>query len=497
MYKKERKSWMKHLDFTILDIICLELAYALSYFMRFGRKNEFLNEEYQRLAVVLILIDICVVFFGESYKSILRRKNTQEFKHVVVHATIIVAGMMVYGYWTRQSDFSRQIFLMFWGLSMIFEFVGRSGLKNFIKKKMMNDRNLSAMIVVTTDELVESCLKEFENLPYREFAVHGVVVVDAMRKGEIIRGIPVVANADDFFEYVKNNVVDEVFINGNTIASSQALADDLLEMGVTVHFNLVHASKLMPNKVIEQCGNYMVLTSSMCIATPRQLFFKRLMDIVGGFVGLVIAGIATIIFAPIIKKQSPGPIFFSQIRVGKNGRKFRFYKFRSMNVNAEEQKKELMEQNEMSGLMFKMEDDPRVFPVGRFMRKFSIDELPSCKHTLVFVHIEPSLIQGVIDPAGTQISLSAKCPPSAVDFFPMKCTGIAHRPGAVTVAEPPASGILYPMAVTIIHCLIRCTGDNPLLLAAVAFLAIFGYCAGTSAAAFSTAAFSAAAFSAT
>ena len=114
----------------------------------------------------------------------------------------------------------------------------------------------------------------------------------------------------------------------------------------------------------------------MCIATPRQLFFKRLMDIVGGFVGLVIAGIATIIFAPIIKKQSPGPIFFSQIRVGKNGRKFRFYKFRSMNVNAEEQKKELMGQNEMSGLMFKMEDDPRVFPVGRFMRKFSIDELP-------------------------------------------------------------------------------------------------------------------------
>ena len=91
---------------------------------------------------------------------------------------------------------------------------------------------------------------------------------------------------------------------------------------------------------------------------------------------MVIAGIATIIFAPIIKKQSPGPIFFSQIRVGKNGRKFRFYKFRSMNVNADEQKKELMGQNEMSGLMFKMEDDPRVFPVGRFMRKFSIDELP-------------------------------------------------------------------------------------------------------------------------
>ena len=104
-------------------------------------------------------------------------------------------------------------------------------------------------------------------------------------------------------------------------------------------------------------------------------------------------------------------------------------------------------------------------------------------------------MQGVIDPAGTQISLSAKCPPSAVDLLPMICACAAHWPGAVAVAEPPASGILYPMAVTVIHCLIRCTGDNPLFLAAVAFLAIFGYCAGTSAAAFSTAAFSTAAFS--
>lgn len=112
-------------------------------------------------------------------------------------------------------------------------------------------------------------------------------------------------------------MVDEVFINGNTIASSQALADDLLEMGVTVHFNLVHASKLMPNKVIEQCGNYMVLTSSMCIATPRQLFFKRLMDIVGGFVGLVIAGIATIILHRLLRSSHRDRFSFPRFVWGK------------------------------------------------------------------------------------------------------------------------------------------------------------------------------------
>lgn len=377
MYKRERKSWMKHLDFTILDMICLELAYALAYLIRLGFGNEYMNEQYRRLAVMLLMIDICVVFFSESYKSILRRSNTQELSSVVFHVSTVVAGVLVYMYLTKQSEiFARQIVIMFWVFSIMFEFLGRSALKIVLKRKMMSGKKLSAMVVVTTQEQVEDCLKEFEDLPYREFAVAGVVVVDAMREGESIRGIPVVANADNFFDYVKNNVVDEVFINGNTIASSQALADQLLEMGVTVHFNLVHESKLMPNKVVEKCGKYMVLTSSMRIATPRQLFAKRLMDIIGGIIGLAVTCVAFLIFAPIIKLQSPGPVFFSQMRVGRNGRKFRFYKFRSMSVDAEDHKQELMDSNEMSGLMFKMEDDPRIFPVGRFMRKFSIDELP-------------------------------------------------------------------------------------------------------------------------
>ena len=100
------------------------------------------------------------------------------------------------------------------------------------------------------------------------------------------------------------------------------------------------------------------------------------MDILGGIVGLMITGVLFLIFAPIICIQSPGPVFFSQIRVGKNGRKFRIYKFRSMYMDAEERKKELMEQNKMNGLMFKMDDDPRVIPIGKFIRKYSIDEFP-------------------------------------------------------------------------------------------------------------------------
>lgn len=101
-----------------------------------------------------------------------------------------------------------------------------------------------------------------------------------------------------------------------------------------------------------------------------------MLDICGSLAGLLITGIVFIIFAPIIYIQSPGPIFFKQERVGKNGRTFKIIKFRSMYLDAEERKKELMEQNKMKGLMFKMDNDPRIIPIGKFMRESSLDELP-------------------------------------------------------------------------------------------------------------------------
>ena len=106
------------------------------------------------------------------------------------------------------------------------------------------------------------------------------------------------------------------------------------------------------------------------------MLLKRLMDIIGALFGLLITAIVTIFIGPAIKLESPGPLFFKQTRIGKNGRPFTFYKFRSMYADAEEQKAKLQQYNEMHGLMFKMANDPRVTRVGRFIRKTSLDELP-------------------------------------------------------------------------------------------------------------------------
>lgn len=119
-----------------------------------------------------------------------------------------------------------------------------------------------------------------------------------------------------------------------------------------------------------------MITYANRIVPSGQLVLKRIMDIVGALAGCAALLLIMVIFGPLIKLESPGPIFFSQKRVGRNGRVFKMYKFRSMYADAEERKKELMAKNEMKGLMFKMEHDPRITKIGAFMRKTSLDEFP-------------------------------------------------------------------------------------------------------------------------
>lgn len=131
------------------------------------------------------------------------------------------------------------------------------------------------------------------------------------------------------------------------------------------------------------------------------LFIKRIIDIMGALMGLILLSPLLLIVGILIKAESKGPIIFSQDRIGKNGKTFRMYKLRSMVANAEELKGTLMKENEMSGPMFKIKDDPRVTKIGRFIRKTSIDELPQLfnvlKGDMSLVGPRPSLPNEVLE----------------------------------------------------------------------------------------------------
>ncbi|MED5099952.1 sugar transferase [Niallia circulans] len=129
---------------------------------------------------------------------------------------------------------------------------------------------------------------------------------------------------------------------------------------------------------------YLEKKKNISVNTARSyLVMKRAVDIIGSFCGLVVLSIFFVIIAILIKLEDPkGKVFFKQIRVGKDGKEFYMYKFRSMASDAEERLKELLALNEVSGAMFKMKDDPRVTKVGKFIRKTSVDELPQLINVL-------------------------------------------------------------------------------------------------------------------
>ncbi len=377
MYREEKKSWLKHLDFTLLDIIALELALILSYAWRFEGGWLFFNDFYERIPLLLLLIDIFVVFFMEAYTGILRRNKYQELRATVYHCVTVFGGILIYLYATKQSSiYSRKLLFMFVIMAIIFAYSFRVLWKRVIRRWMLKDRNKAQMIIVSELAGAEECIREIAMDKYTDFKVSGIVIVDQDLMGADILGIPVVATAESFFEYVRLNVIDEVFINANTRESSEALASELIELGITVHIGLFKSDKRLMNRKMENFGDYVVLTTSMHIASARQLFLKRALDIVGGIVGMIFCAVFFLIFAPIIKAQSPGPVFYKSVRIGRNGRRFVFYKFRSMYVGADKLLEDLKQQNEISGNMFKMENDPRIIPIGRFMRKYSIDEFP-------------------------------------------------------------------------------------------------------------------------
>ena len=241
---------------------------------------------------------------------------------------------------------------------------------------MKDKKYLEKLILVSSRNSVEETLKRLEAREYADFYVSGIILLDSIEEKEI-NNIPIVAIDKNAVEILQNSIVDQVFIDGNR---KNPYVKDIMsacdEMGITTHYNLGSNYQISGNSIVEEFAGHMVLTTSIKFADTRQLFIKRLLDILGGTLGILCTAVLTVILGPIIYIQSPGPIFFSQERVGKNGRKFRIYKFRSMYPDAEERKKELMKKNKMQGFMFKMDNDPRVTPIGRFIRKTSLDEFP-------------------------------------------------------------------------------------------------------------------------
>ena len=366
----------KHIDFIILDLICVEVSFLLAFYIRFKTTGQDFSEGYALMNWMIIIAHVAIVFFTEGYSGILKRGYFREIRAVIVYNIELMTVMLAILFFSKQStDYSRIVIGLFFIINTVFMFGLRTIRKKYLCRINIKTGKLNRMLLVADLKHAKKLIEGLKTYNYSSFYVEGLVILDQDMQGDKIDDIPVVANADTMYEYVKEHIVDEVFI-GSGDEKLGEITERFLAMGVMVHISINRIIPKVPNATIDKINDFTVVTTSISFMSFKQKFIKRLMDIIISIPGMIITGILFIILGPIIYIQSPGPVFFKQVRVGKNGRRFKIYKFRSMYMDAEERKKELMEQNKMQGLMFKMDDDPRITPIGKFIRKTSLDEFP-------------------------------------------------------------------------------------------------------------------------
>lgn len=374
------KRLLKHFDFAIVDLLCLVVTFYAALYIRF--KTFELNDVFQELFIVEILINIILLFLVEPYKNILKLNNYKMLSRTIVYVYLqgLISNIMLYVF-HQGGLVSRLFFGIHYVLYFFISYLCRYLLKKRILKESKDAIRTgnNVLLVVTDKKHINQTITAIteENFEFNRIA--GLCIIDEDRQGETISGFNVVANLDNLLSYVCINQIDGVFINMNYQNVPEEVLNGLAIAGITVHIRLRKVSSLIGQEQhFSKLFNYSVLTSQVKEISNRQKFLKRTMDIMGGIVGSLITLVLIIIIGPIIYIKSPGPIFYKQERIGLNGRHFKMIKFRSMIMNADQKLEELKKYNRVSSdFMFKMENDPRIIPgIGNFIRKTSLDEFP-------------------------------------------------------------------------------------------------------------------------
>lgn len=393
MYKKEKTGWLKHLDFMVLDLIVFQVCYVASYWILRGVSNPYSIVLYRYQGIVYLFCQLIVVLFSESYKNVLRRSTWTELICTFRYIVTVELLNLVYLFSVHQIYMISRLLT---GLTAVLFFFASFAVRMINKKRVLGTRGdkkgQRSLMVITSSHLMEEVIKNLSDNSFHDYFISGIILMDQASADEReLNGIPVLGRGENILFYIGRHWVDEVFLyQPDNLPYPVEMVDSLLNMGITVHYciSALNDSR-MGTQEVEKIGNYKVLTNSLRIVSVRELAFKRIVDIAGGIVGCILTAVVFIFIAPMIYIKSPGPIFFTQKRIGKNGKQFNMYKFRSMYMDAEERKKALMAQNKVQdGMMFKMDDDPRIIGsekkdkngrpkgIGNFIRRTSLDEFP-------------------------------------------------------------------------------------------------------------------------
>lgn len=348
------------------DLVAILVSFILATYIRFGNFRD-MEDKGIHFQVCLLFLLACTIytFFLDWNRNFVKRTIGKEVFAILQYQLIMFLAIQPVMYFLKWSDkFSRWVMLIFPLINALVTLLIHLMIKKVLQIHYQSETTRIKVLVITQKEHLAKVKEQLQRELDMSYQLVAFLCMEDMKK--------------DFMAEAMRMALDEVFIYTPDMRQSevQEIISGFDEMGVNCHYCIELPGTDSNRTKIDSFGRYPVITYTRFQSSYKRLLIKRVMDIVGGLVGLLITAVFFPFVAIAIKLDSKGPVLFSQIRIGRNGRRFKIYKFRSMYLDAEERKKELESQNEVKGLMFKMENDPRITRVGKFIRKTSIDELP-------------------------------------------------------------------------------------------------------------------------
>jgi lipopolysaccharide/colanic/teichoic acid biosynthesis glycosyltransferase len=397
----------RRLGTFISNIIAIVAAFLIAYTFRFGWEaaDSFRNVNDALVLSYLLFCYIAVSLFYRGSNVTGRRGLLRLFKESFLNTLFVAALFASIVYMAHISDsIPRLFFGYFFSFYFGFSFV-TSGIVHMIFRSIQA-RHKRQTVIFTDRKDREKLIKNLLRDGADDFEVIGIAVLDSKDKSIFYRvstekpetltskaaEAGLVSIDPDMLEYhfekdeadaisfLKTHNVNLAIISVDHLDRErmERIIDVVGEMGIDSMVTLDSFAMETFDSKMEDFGTLEVVRFAPRIFSEVELFFKRVIDIIGAIIGCIFTLIIGIFIAPAILIEDGGPVIFKQKRVGKNGKYFYMYKFRSMYNDAEERRKKLMKsgENEMDGAMFKMKDDPRITKVGKFIRKTSLDEFP-------------------------------------------------------------------------------------------------------------------------
>ena len=388
--KKRQEVLFQHI-LVACDVAILVASYAAAYRIRahllpirFGHLSSIVGYEWILWVILptwLFLLDRFDLNESASYGSL--HPIIVSLLKVQLLGALVLTSVM---YLSHSTEVSRLLLNIFLGTSYAGLVIEKSSVRLLLAYLRGADHlRFRQVLVIGTGVRADRYVRLLGTYPHWRADIMGFLSTSGYDGADYCNK-PVLGHLWQLREILQSHVVDEVMITtsiGDAVA--EWVIDTCKEKGITVRF----AVEIPPagnnfKYYVETVGIGRFLLSLE--AVPQDivpLLIKRSIDVIGASVGLVLCAITYIWYAPLMRRESPGPVLFRQTRVGQNGRQFTLYKFRTMYLDAEEKLPTLQSRNEMRGSIFKMKNDPRVTSAGRTLRRRHLDELPQFWNVLL------------------------------------------------------------------------------------------------------------------